>query len=637
MKRVSLIQQLWILVIAAVVLAAAGSLTANLFNARDYMQQQLAAQSADAANSLALLITQNKADPVMGETLINAAFDQGHFRRVQWVNAKGQPLVQRVNAQKIGNAPPWFQQVFTLAPSPARAMVSSGWMQAGYVEVESEAGYAYDALWRGALNVSFWVLLAGLVVGGVGSIGVGTIRRQLLAVVNQAKSITQRRFVTIPEPQGPEMGRLAQAMNAMVMRVKAMFEEEAARLEALRREINFDKVTGLANRGFFMGRLGAELAERDKQGRTLLLMRIDGLAELNARLGRPLTDEMLAQFGARMRDTERFGVDSMASRLNGADFALLLASAQAELPRLEAVQTELAAMLGSFASQEVSLAMAATDIRDGDTIRDVMSRLDNALALSEAAGGVRVAFADEQVSKPQAITADGWAGLLDDAVAAGRLKLVRFAVRNAAGGMLHEEAPLRLQHADEWLPAGQFMPMAIRTRRVAALDLAAVALALEQLAADPACPGIAVNLAAESLEDEHYVRSLVALIRGQRVAAARLWLEMAEVGIVPRFERFRTLCLALADLPCKVGIEHFGRQFSLIGQLHDLGIDYLKIDGSFVQQIDTEAGNQAFLRGVCNIAHNIGLGVVAEGVRTDAEQEVLLSLGFDGLTGPGVK
>ena len=50
MKRVSLIQQLWILVIAAVVLAAAGSLTANLFNARDYMQQQLAAQSADAAN-----------------------------------------------------------------------------------------------------------------------------------------------------------------------------------------------------------------------------------------------------------------------------------------------------------------------------------------------------------------------------------------------------------------------------------------------------------------------------------------------------------------------------------------------------------------------------------------------------------
>lgn len=625
------------LVIAAVVLAAAGSLTANLFNARDYMQQQLAAQSADAANSLALLITQNKADKVMGETLINAAFDQGHFRRVQWVDAKGQVLVQRINAQTIGNAPAWFQQVFTLAPAPARAMVSSGWMQAGHIEVESDAGYAYGALWRGALNVSFWVLLAGLLVGGIGSIGVGTIRRQLLAVVNQAKSITQRRFVTIPEPRGPEMGRLAQAMNAMVMRVKSMFEEEAARLEALRREINFDKVTGLANRGFFMGRLGAELAERDKGGRTLLLMRIDGLAELNARLGRPLTDEMLAQFGALLRNQERFGADSMASRLNGADFAVLLSTAHADLPKLASLQTELAAMLGSFAAQEVPLAMAATDLRDGDSIRDIMSRLDSALALSEAAGGVRVAFVDDGAGKPQAITADGWAGLLDEAVTGHRLKLVRFAVRNAQGNLLHEEAPLRLQHGDEWLPAGQFMPMAIRTRRVAGLDLAAVTLALTQLAADPACPGIAVNLAAESLEDERFTRSLVGLIRGQRQAAARLWLEMAEVGIMPRFERFRTLCLALSDLPCKVGIEHFGRQFSLIGQLHDLGIDYLKVDGSFVQQIDQESGNQAFLKGVCNIAHNIGLGVVAEGVRTEAEHEMLLSLGFDGVTGPGVR
>jgi EAL domain-containing protein (putative c-di-GMP-specific phosphodiesterase class I)/GGDEF domain-containing protein len=637
MKRVSLIQQLWMLVIAAVVLAAAGSLTANLFNARDYLQQQLAAQSADAANSLALLITQNQADPAMGETLINAAFDQGHFRQISWVNAQGKVMVLRQNAQRAGNTPAWFREVFTLVPAPARAMVSSGWMQAGYIQVESEAGYAYDSLWRGALNVSFWVLLAGLVVGGVGSLGVSTIRRQLLSVVNQAKSITQRRFITIPEPDGPEMGRLAQAMNAMVMRVKAMFEEEAARLEALRRQINFDSVTGLANRGYFMGRLGAELGERDKAGRTLLLMRIDGLAELNAKLGRPLTDEMLSQFGAVLRDSERFGLDSLASRLNGADFALLLSTAQAEPAWLEALHDELGALLSSFASQDICLAMAATDVRDGDAIRDIMSRLDNALALSEAAGGVRVMLADENVNKPLAMTADRWSSVLDEAIATRQLKLVRFAVRDASGGMLHEEAPLRLLQGEEWLPAGQFMPMAIRTRRVAALDLAAVSLALQQLAAEPACRGIAVNLAAESLADDEFVAKLVEQIRSHRAAAARLWLEMAEVGIVQRFERFRVLCLALADLPCKVGIEHFGRQFSLIGQLHDLGIDYLKIDGSFVQQIDQEAGNQAFLKGVCNIAHNIGLGVVAEGVRTDAEQQMLLSLGFDGLTGPGVK
>ncbi|SCK14196.1 EAL domain-containing protein [Vogesella sp. LIG4] len=637
MKRVSLIQQLWFLVVSAVVLAAAGSLVANLYNARDYLEQQLATQSADAANSLALLITQNHAEKAMGETLINAAFDQGHFRRITWLDPDGKPKIQRVNEVQFGGAPGWFRRVLPLNASPARAMISSGWMQAGVVEVVSDASYAYVSLWQGALTVSFWVLMAGVVVGLIGSVGVNTIRRQLLAVVDQAKAITQRRFVTIPEPEGPEMGRLAQAMNAMVTRVKVMFEEEAARLEEMRQQINFDKVTALANRDYFMGRLGATLGEPDVAQEMLVLIRIGALAELNAHLGRPLTDEMLAQFGRALRDTRRFGDDSIAARLNGADFTLMAQQSCVDADKVRELHDELAAQLSSFAGQPVLLAMAATDLRQGDSIRDVMSRLDAALALSEVNGSTRVEVAVGNVAKPLAITAEQWGGLLDRAVAERGFKLVRFAVRGSDGGMLHEEAPLRLKQGEDWLPAGQFLPMAIRTRRVAALDLAAVAMALEQLAAEPACAGLGVNLAAESLDDDGFIVQLATLIRGQRQAAARLWLEMAEAGIMPRFERFRALCLALEELPCRIGIEHFGRQFSLIGQLHDLGIDYLKVDGSFVQQIEQQSGNQTFLKGVCNIAHNIGLGVIAEGVKTEPEATMLFSLGFDAITGPGVK
>lgn len=637
MKRVSLIQQLWALVVAAVVLAAAGSLTANLFNARDYLQQQLAAQSSDAANSLALVITQNQADPVMGETLINATFDQGHFRRISWIGADGNVRVQRQNAHQFVETPAWFKDVFSLVPAPGRAMVSSGWMQAGYLEVESEAGYAYASLWDGAVQVSLWVLLAGLVVGGIGSLGVNAIRRQLQSVVNQAKSITQRRFVTIPEPSGPEMGHLAQAMNAMVSRVKAMFEEEAVRLEALRRQINFDVVTALANRHYFMGLLGAELDERDKTHRVLVLMRIEGLAALNARLGRPLTDELLRQFGVALHDHVRLGDDSLAARLNGADFALLLSAGVADEAQLMSLHQDLRALLGSFAAGDVPLPMAATDVRANDSIRDLMSRLDQALAQAAACGGLCIEMAGDNVNKPLALTAEQWGGVLDHAMQERALKLVRFAVRGRDGQLLHDEAPLRLLQSGEWLPAGQFMPMAVRTRRVAGLDLAAVVLALEMLAQEPDCPGIAVNLAAESLDDEMFIAQLVQCLRSQRQGAARLWLEVAESGILPRFDAFRTLCLALAELPCKLGIEHFGRQFSLIGQLHNLGIDYLKVDGSFVQEVHEHSGNQALLRGLCNIAHNIGLGVIAEGVKQEPEQVMLFELGFDGVTGPAIK
>jgi EAL domain-containing protein (putative c-di-GMP-specific phosphodiesterase class I) len=81
-------------------------------------------------------------------------------------------------------------------------------------------------------------------------------------------------------------------------------------------------------------------------------------------------------------------------------------------------------------------------------------------------------------------------------------------------------------------------------------------------------------------------------------------------------------------------LEHYGHQFSQIGSLHDLGLDFLKVDSSFVRGVDSNAGNVAFLKGLCSISHNIGLQVLAEGVATQAEWMTLISLGFDGATGP---
>jgi EAL domain-containing protein (putative c-di-GMP-specific phosphodiesterase class I) len=116
-----------------------------------------------------------------------------------------------------------------------------------------------------------------------------------------------------------------------------------------------------------------------------------------------------------------------------------------------------------------------------------------------------------------------------------------------------------------------------------------------------------------------------------------LWLELAEEGAFKHMGAFRSLCPSVKALGCHVGLEHFGHRFSQIGQLHDLGLDYLKVDASFVRGIDSNAGNSAFLKGLCSIAHNIGLQVLAEGVSTTEELQALEKLGFDGATGPAVK
>jgi EAL domain-containing protein (putative c-di-GMP-specific phosphodiesterase class I) len=217
--------------------------------------------------------------------------------------------------------------------------------------------------------------------------------------------------------------------------------------------------------------------------------------------------------------------------------------------------------------------------------------------------------------------------------------LISFPVARLGGGLIHRECPLRLmldEHG-EWLPAGRFLPMAERLRLTPQIDLTAVTLGLEQLGADPAIPGLAINLSASSIQDEQFRHRLLDCLARQPDAARRLWLEVAEVGVLNHFNAFRNIVGALKGTGVKLGIEHFGRHFSQIGLLHDLGLDYIKVDGSFVRGLDEEGSNRTFLQGLSIIAHGIGLTVIAEGVATDAELQALVEVGFDGATGPAVR
>ena len=138
------------------------------------------------------------------------------------------------------------------------------------------------------------------------------------------------------------------------------------------------------------------------------------------------------------------------------------------------------------------------------------------------------------------------------------------------------------------------------------------------------------------MQDPQFGGRLMALIDTYKDVARRLWLEVSEAGALQHLPAFKVLCNQLKIRGCRTGLEHYGHHFSQIGLLHELGLDYLKVDASFVRGVDANAGNAAFLKGLCSIAHNIGLQVLAEGVATSAELTALVGLGFDGATGPAV-
>jgi EAL domain-containing protein (putative c-di-GMP-specific phosphodiesterase class I) len=93
----------------------------------------------------------------------------------------------------------------------------------------------------------------------------------------------------------------------------------------------------------------------------------------------------------------------------------------------------------------------------------------------------------------------------------------------------------------------------------------------------------------------------------------------------------------LKQLGCRVGIEYFGQHFADSGKLADLGLDYIKVHPGYIRDITHNEGNQELLKGLCKVAHAIGITVVAQGVENQADLPLLAALGFDGVTGPAVK
>lgn len=633
----SLFRQLWLAVIASTLIAFAGSFVVSMLTARHYLAQQLAIKNNDNASSLALSMSQLEKDPITIELQVAAVFDSGQYAAVRLIDPEGKVMIEKTSPVMAGDVPNWFVKVFPIESQPGQAQVSNGWNQFGTVQLISHSQFAYRELWDGAIKLMLWFAVGGALMGLFGMQVLRRIKRPLDAVVGQAQAISERRFVNIPVPATPELKSLASAMNAMVDRLKAMFSEEAARLEKVRREATIDSLTGLANRAFFLNQLDAALSDDDATATgSLLMLRLADLAGINRRGGRETADELLRRLGIALQGLAADKPDAAAARLNGADFALLLPGVQDPTQAAEKLLDTLRNLVsaGMIDSEKVGHIASGVYLH-GQSIGSLLSRIDAALATAEGQGNLAWCRAESSGEQRATSNAD-WKKLLDGAIETQRLRLIEFPVAGSSGQLLHLECPLRLQAREggEWLAAGSFMPMASRLAMTTELDLAAVRLALERIAAGAAA--VAVNLSGQSILADHFRTRLQSLIATRKELTPRLWLEVSEIGAFQHFAEFQAFCNALRPLGCRLGIEHFGRQFSEIGRLHDIGLDYLKVDGSFVRSIDTQPGNQAFLKGLCSIAHNIGLTVIAEGVQTAEELAALPALGFDGATGPAV-
>jgi diguanylate cyclase (GGDEF)-like protein/PAS domain S-box-containing protein len=396
-----------------------------------------------------------------------------------------------------------------------------------------------------------------------------------------------------------------------------------------------DPVTNLANRALFLDRLGVSFARIQRRKSTsfaLLCIDIDRFKNVNDSLGHRKGDQMLVSVAKRLLKCVRFG-DTVA-RLGGDEFAMILedingpADVEATVQR---IQREIGKPFGLegdevFATVSIGIAIAGPDY---DKPENLLRDADTAMYRAKAEGKARhvifdVAMRDQAVNLLQLETD------LRRAVERNEF-LIHYqpVVSLKAGEIVGFEALVRWQHPSRGLIApSQFIPLAEDTGLIVPIGEWVLRESCRQMAdwqrrfsQNPPL-SISVNLSNRQLAPG-FTGTVEGILKETGLDPSTLKLEITESTVIENSERAAGLLNELRRMKVRILIDDFGTGYSTMNYLNKLSVDGLKIDRSFIKVINPSGEGLAIVRTILTLARNLGLDVIAEGVETSDQLELL--------------
>jgi diguanylate cyclase (GGDEF)-like protein/PAS domain S-box-containing protein len=414
--------------------------------------------------------------------------------------------------------------------------------------------------------------------------------------------------------------------------------------EIIRRQANFDALTGLPNRTLFRDRLSRALSSAIRNGTraALLFVDIDAFKNVNDTLGHTAGDELLKEAASRLAACVR-EVDTVA-RLGGDEFTLVLPDIHEPIDAELVARKVLAALAEPFAldstkafvSASVGVTLYPDDAEDEENL---LRNADTAMYRAKEEGRNRLRFFTARMHT-EAMDRLHLDVDLRDALERGEFLLHYQPIVDLASGFpTGFEALLRWRHPARGLvPPGQFIPRAEQTGLIVPVGTWVLEAACRQLKswqeAGYSRLRMSVNVSARQCREPAFEATVRRILESTGVGAGSVVLEITESLFIDDSRGDAAEAAAvfrrLRDMGIRVALDDFGTGYSSLSYLKRFPVDILKIDRSFVQDIAANAEDKTLVDAIIAMAHGLGIAVVAEGMETEQQTRILSSRRCDG-------
>ncbi len=431
-------------------------------------------------------------------------------------------------------------------------------------------------------------------------------------------------------PHEPDESEVATVMSAGSLAALAIERELAKR--ALLDAARLDPLTGLPNRAWFLQQLSNRLAAAERTA-TVMLVGLDRFKFINDSLGHPMGDRVLVGVARRLRDV--LDEEEVLARFAGDTFAVLPRSPSAEVAArlasgIEAALQDPFELDGGEFFLSASVGIATNDRHaDADAlIRDA----DSAMFAAKDLGRGRHAMFDEgllrRTTERLALEGDMRRAIDRDEFVMHFQPVVDLATYSWVGA----EALVRWPRSAGAVGPDKFVPLAEETGLIIPLGHLILDHTISQMAAwtrGGHALEVSANLSVLQLSDPSLAEEVLSRLERAGIEPRRLTVEVTETAVMEHLDLARATLDRLDEAGVRIVIDDFGTGYSSIARLGDLPVVGIKIDRRFTARLTTEEGADRVVGAIIDLAHALGLQVVAEGIETEDELARVVDLGCD--------